>query len=123
MSNEELVERIQHGINVQENLELLYTQNKGFIFNVCRMYRYACRSDYNGTPIIEMDELMNEAYFGLVEAAKRFDPDQWNTFLTYAEHWIRRAVKRFLDNSGQVIRVPVHMQEKVYKCNQITLYS
>ncbi len=120
MSNEELVMRIQHGINASEYLEQLYIQNKGFIATVIRKYRYACRSGYNSLPIIEMDELMHEAYFGLIEAARRFDPHQGNTFLTYAAHWINQVVKRFLDNSGQVIRVPVHIQEKVYKYNQVT---
>lgn len=122
MSNEELVDRIQHGINKEEHLGQLYVQNRGFIFNVIKRYRYACQSDYNSLPIIEMDELMHEAYFGIVEAARRFDPDQGANFLTYAAHWINQAVKRFLDNSGQVIRVPVHTQEKIHKYNQVTAY-
>lgn len=122
MSNEELVDRIQHGINKAEYMEQLYIQNRGFIFNVVKKYRYACQSGYNGIAIIEMDELMHEAYFGLVIAAKRYNPAQGSSFLTYAEHWIRQAVKRFLENSGQVIRVSVHTQEKIYKYNQVTAY-
>ena len=119
MSNEELVERIQHGINKTEYLGQLYVQNKGFIFNVVKKYRYACQSGYNSVPVIEMDELMHEAYFGLIEAAERYKPDQGASFMTYAAHWINHVVKRFLDNSGRVIRVPVHRQEKIYKYNQI----
>lgn len=122
MSNEELVDRIQHGINTEEYMGQLYIQNKGFIFNVIKKYRYACQSDYNSLPIIEMDELMHEAYFGLVIAAKRYNPAQGSSFLTYAEHWIRQAVKRFLENSGQVIKVPVHRQQEIYKYNQATAY-
>lgn len=122
MSNEELVERIQQEISAQEYLEQLYLQTRGFIFNVVKKYRYACRSDYGSLPIIEMDELMHEAYFGLVEAARRFDPDMGNSFLTYAAHWINQVVKRFLDNSGKVIRVPVHTQERIYKYNQTTAF-
>jgi DNA-directed RNA polymerase specialized sigma subunit len=80
MSNEELVDRIQHGINKTEHLGQLYIQNKGFILKIIRTYRYACRSDYNSVPIIELDELIHEAYFGLVEAAERFSPDMGNTF-------------------------------------------
>ena len=55
MTNEELVDRIQHGINVTECMERLYIQNKGFIFNVIKKYHYACQSDYGSLPIIEMD--------------------------------------------------------------------
>jgi RNA polymerase primary sigma factor len=122
VTNEELVDRIQHGINAAEYMEQLYMRNKGFIYNVIRKYRYACQSDYGSIPIIEMDELMHEAYFGLVEAAERYKPDQGANFLTYAAHWINQVVKRFLDNSGQVIRVPVHKQEEIYKYNQARAY-
>lgn len=76
MSNEELVERIQHGINRTEYLGQPYIQNNGFIFNVVKKYRYACQSGYGSIPIIEMDELMHEAYFGLIEAAEKYKPDQ-----------------------------------------------
>lgn len=122
MTNEELVDRIQHGINAQEYLGQLYIQNEGFIATVIRKYRYTYRSDNKCIPIIEKNELMHEAYFGLIEAARRFDPGQGNTFLTYAAYWINQAVKRFLDNSGKVIRVPVHTQEKIYKYNQLTSF-
>ncbi len=119
MSNEELVDRIQHGINANEYIGQLYIQNKGFITTLIRKYRYACQSGYNSLPIIEMDELMHEAYFGLIEAAEKYKPDQGVSFLTYAGHWINQVVKRFLDNSGRVIRVPVYKQEKIYKYNQV----
>lgn len=122
MVNEELVDQIQKGINPRDNVEQLYRQNKGFIISIIKKYRYACQSGYNATPIIEMDELMHEAYFGLYEAVKHFDLDKGNTFLTYAEYWIRQTVKRFLDNSGRVIRVPVYRQQEIYKYNQATAH-
>lgn len=78
----------------------------------------SCKS--NSTPIIEIDELMHEAYFGLIKAVEGFDSSQGTLFMTYATFWIRQAVKRFLDNSGQVIRVPVHKQEQIYKYNQVS---
>lgn len=36
MTNEELVEQIQNGINVQENLGVLYEQNKGYIWKLVK---------------------------------------------------------------------------------------
>jgi len=122
MSNEELVDQIQNGINITEYMEQLYLQNKGFIYNIVRKYRYACRSSYDGVPILELEELMHEAYFGIVEAVERFDPELGAGFLTYASLWINQVVKRFLDNSGQVIRVPVHRQQEIYKYNKVKAY-
>jgi len=122
MSNEELVAMIQSGINESDNMAMLYSQNRGFIAKVVKRYGYACQSSYTGISIIEFDDLMNEAYFGLIECVKRYDPNQGVLFLSYASHWINQAMKRFLDNSGRVIRVPVHTQEKVYKYNQVTAH-
>lgn len=122
MSNEELVQLIKQGIDTAGNMEQLYIQNKGMIYEVIKKYRYACQADYNSTPIIELDELMHEAYFGLVKAVESYDASQGVLFMSYAPSWIRQTVKRFLDNSGQVIRVPVHKQAQVYHYNQITSY-
>lgn len=122
MSNEELVQLIKQETNSSSNIEQLYIQNQGIIFSVVKKYRYACQADYNSTPIIELDELMHEAYFGLVKAVESYDASQGVLFMTYAPYWIRQAVKRFLDDSGRVIRVPVHKQALVYQYNQMTAY-
>lgn len=91
MSNEELVKLIKQGINVSEYMEQLYIQNKGLIISAIKKYRYACQSDYNSTPIIEMDELMNEAYFGLVKAVESYDESQGSysclMLLTGSDRW------------------------------------
>lgn len=120
MSNEELVKHIQNGINVSENIEQLYLQNKGMIYTIIKRYRYACQSDYNSLPIIEMDELMHEAYFGLIKAIESYKVNQGILFMSYASFWIRQVVKRYLDNCGKVVRVSVHTQQRIFKYNSIT---
>lgn len=118
MSNEELVDQIQKGINVNENIEQLYLKNKGLIYTTVKKYRYACQSGYNSLPIIEMDELMHEAYFGLIKATESFNVNQGSLFMSYASFWIRQYVKRYLENCGQVVRVPVHRQQQIYQYNE-----
>lgn len=122
MSNEELVKLIRQGMDPVGNMEQLYIKNQGIIFSMVKKYRYACQSDHNSTPIIELNELMHEAYFGLVKAVENYDASQGVLFMSYAPYWIRQAVKRFLDDSGRVIRVPVHKQAQVYQYNQVTAY-
>lgn len=122
MSNEELVQLIKRGTDPAGNMEQLYIKNKGMIYAVVKKYRYACQADYNSTPIIELDELMHEAYFGLIKAVESYDESQGVLFMSYATYWIRQAVKRFLDDCGRVIRVPVHKQAQVYQYNQMTAY-
>jgi RNA polymerase primary sigma factor len=136
MSNEEIVKLIQSGINTTDNMEILYMQNEGFIVSVAKHFSYICHIEHRHkrvnnnkqvdrkgpVSVIEFEELMNEAYFGLYEAVNRYDANQGVLFLTYAAHWIRQAVKRYLENSGQVIRVPVHMQQKIYQYNKVSGY-
>lgn len=62
---------------------------------------------------------MNEAYFGLVKAVESYDESQGILFMSYAPHWIRQVVKRYLDNCGRVVRVPIHRQAEIYKYNQV----
>lgn len=118
MTNEELVDQIQNGISVSENMEQLYMKNKGLIYITVKKYRYACQSGYNSLPIIEMDELMHEAYFGLIKATESFNVNQGSLFMSYASFWIRQYVKRYLENCGQVVRVPVHRQQQIYQYNE-----
>ena len=122
MSNEELVNQIQKGISVNENMEQLYLRNKGLIYTTIKKYRYACQSGYSSLPIIEMDELMHESYFGLVKAIESYEANQGTLFMSYASFWIRQYVKRYLENCGQVVRVPVHRQQQIYQYNEATSY-
>ncbi len=122
MTNEELVTLIKQGIDTKGNMEQLYIHNKGLIYAVVKKYRYACQADYNDTPIIEIDELMHEAYFGLIKAVESYDASLGVLFMSYATVWIRQAVKRFLDNCGSVVRVPVHKQAQVYQYNRVSAY-
>lgn len=118
MTNEELVQLIQNGIDVQKNMEKLYVQNIGLIYSIVRKYRFTYRAPYGCDPIIDRQELMNEAYFGLVNAVEGFKPNKDTSFVTYAKYWISQAIRRYLENCGRVIRIPVHTQAKIYAYNK-----
>jgi len=112
MTNEELVNKIQQGVNTSCNMESLYINNKPYMFQIAKKYMgYA-----------DIEDLMQEAYFGLYEAVQRYDNSYETLFMTYAAFWIKHAVKRYLDNCGRTIRISVHKQEKIYKYNQVTSY-
>ncbi len=122
MSNEELIQLIKQGEDITGNMSKLYIKNQGIIFSIVKKYSYACKASYGCVPIIELEELMHEAYFGLVKAVEKYDDTQGVLFMSYAPFWIRQAIKRFLEDSGQFIRVPVHTQEKIYRYNQVSSY-
>lgn len=57
------------------------------------------------------DDLDQVAYLALVKAARRFDPDTGNDFLTYAVPTIRGELRRHFRDSGWVVRPPRRLQE------------
>lgn len=105
MDNEQLVARIQAGEDVAENMLKLYNQNKGFLAKMAKRYQ----------GLAEMDDLLQEGYIGLSEAVDHFNVDQGASFIHYAAFWIRQSMKRYVDNCGSTVRLPVHAREEVYE--------
>lgn len=67
---------------------------------------------------LELDDMVSEGNIGLMEAAKRYDPNRGTKFSTYAAFWIRQKITRALCNHGRLIRLPVQLvqlQLKVLK--------
>ena len=68
-----------------------------------------------GLPLLD---LVNEGNIGLMKAVDRFDPAKGGKFSTYGAYWIKQAIKRALANQTKVIRLPVHVQERLFKMRQ-----
>lgn len=108
MDNEQLVARIRAGEDVAKNMLELYNQNKGFLAKMAKRYQ----------GLAEMDDLLQEGYIGLSEAVNHFDADQGASFIHYAAFWIRQSMRRYVDNCGSMVRLPVHAREEVYEYNR-----
>lgn len=115
MNNEELVLRIQQGEDIKKNMQQLYDQNYYLLRKTAKKYS-------NIDSMTDIDDLMQELYIPLYEATISYKADNGATFISYALTCISRHLKRYLDDVGRVIRVPVHTQEKIYKYNQVSSY-
>jgi RNA polymerase primary sigma factor len=98
----ELGRRIQSGD--QEALKKLVESNLRFVVHYAKRYR--------GLGLAYMD-LIHEGSLGLMEAAKRFDPDRNVKFISYAVWWVRQAIFHALSEHARVFRLPQKLSGQV----------
>ena len=90
----------------QEALRQLVEANLRFVVSVA--------NKYSGSGIALLD-LINEGNIGLIEAAKRFDPDEGVKFISYAVWWIRQAIMQVLAEQQGSVRLPLKQAGLLYK--------
>lgn len=64
-------------------------------------------------------DLIQEGNLGLIHAADKFDYKRGVRFSTYATWWIRQSVTRAIAEQGRLIRLPVHLWEKVNRTARV----
>ncbi|MGW7524456.1 sigma-70 family RNA polymerase sigma factor [Streptomyces sp. NPDC054783] len=64
---------------------------------------------------LDIEDLVQHGILGLMRAVRKFDATKGFKVSTYATWWIKQAVTRAIADEGTMIRVPVHMHEKVSK--------
>ncbi|MCR5594810.1 MAG: sigma-70 family RNA polymerase sigma factor [Lachnospiraceae bacterium] len=102
MKNEELVELIRSGKDEKDNLEALYKQNMGFIWQQTARYQ--------GT--YEADDLMQEAFFTMYDAIMSYDPER-SAFIHWLGYCIQYKMPQQLLKLNDV-KMPVAMQMRFY---------
>ena len=98
MSNEELVSRIKSGIDPAGNMLQLWEQNRGLIGSIAVKYK-----GYE-----DLEDLKQQGYIGLCNAVNNYQSGEGVPFAGYAALWIRQSMTRYIVNSGNPVRIPVH---------------
>lgn len=58
---------------------------------------------------ITVDDLVQEGNFGLMTAARRFNPKRGTRFAAYAALWIQYAICRAISEQARLIRIPLEV--------------
>jgi RNA polymerase primary sigma factor len=67
---------------------------------------------YRGMGLSLLD-LINEGNVGLIEAAKRFDPNRNVRFISYAVWWIRQAIIHALSQYSRIFNIPQKLSDQI----------
>lgn len=66
-----------------------------------------------------VEDLIQVGMIGLLEAHKRFDPQQPASYKTYATHFITGHIRHYLRDRQQLMKGPRALQELSYRLSQI----
>lgn len=103
-------EEIALAIKVQEGdsvaAEKLVTANLRFVISVAKEYQG------QGLPLVD---LIAEGNFGLIKAAKKFDPTRGFRFISYAVWWVKQTIIQSLNDNARTVRLPVNVTNNISK--------
>jgi RNA polymerase sigma factor (sigma-70 family) len=94
--------------------EAQIAENALVLSNLRLVRKFADKEIWDGK--VDYEDLFQEGFMGLREAAKKYDPTI-GVFSTHASEWIVHCMGRCVENDGRTIRIPSHMHEKIRKLN------
>ncbi len=89
--------------------DLLVKSNLKFVVNIANLYKGQG---------LDINELINEGNMGLIEAARRFDPNQKIKFISYAVWWIRQNITRAISEKARLVRISAEKELVLRRFNR-----
>ncbi|HWH69993.1 MAG TPA: sigma-70 family RNA polymerase sigma factor, partial [Candidatus Sulfotelmatobacter sp.] len=92
--------------------ERMIRANLRLVVKIARDYEHL------GLPLMD---LISEGTIGLMKAVDRFNPAKGGKLSTYGSWWIKQQMRRALANQSRTIRLPVHVEAKLYRLSLVDL--
>lgn len=106
MTNEQIVTEIRkHDRREADLYQRLYEQNITLLKDFCKPY----------LAFSELDDLLQECYFGLIDAVSHYESSANVLFMTYSRFWIDRSLRLYIQNCCALYHLPQHYNEKIPK--------
>lgn len=110
----ELSKYIENDGKVSNKQEvILILSNLRLVVNVAKKYFYRATH-------MEFEDLIQEGNIGLLKAVEKYDYKRGCRFSTYATWWIRQSIIRSIADKNRMIRLPVHVEETLYKIKKFS---
>lgn len=100
-----------------ERLNTIFVINQRLVNKMALRYKQMIHGTCLG-----YDDLVSFGNAGLFKAIEKFVPDMGYQFSTYANWWIRQSITRGIADESRLIRLPVHLHEKITKVKSAEMH-
>lgn len=83
-------------------------KNIKLITYIAKRYRYFFSN-------LELDELIAEGMYGLLQAVKRYNKKKEVQFQTYAQYWIKKYVRNYVIKNYTIVKIPYNVFKNTKK--------
>lgn len=98
-------------LNKDKNaIDKLIKHNLRFVITVAKKYV---------SKDLLLEDLVNEANIGLINAANKFNPEKGYKFISYAVWWIQKSILEYINKNSTMISMPSNKRNDVSKLEKI----
>lgn len=107
MSNEQLCTLYKKGEEMA--LDFLWVKNEALVKSIVNRYSSKYKT------ILDNEDLEQSCFLGFKRAVEKFDITKNVKFSTYLIWWLKQIIYRTINDTGTLIRIPVHRWQEILK--------